>query len=1464
MASMAAPSPGALMRRFLAVLLLILLGQALLGTRPVSASPQPPQASGTNDPISIPNQPVEFEHISLDEGLSSSTVTAVLEDSRGFMWFGTARGLNQYDGYQFKTFVHDPDDPGSIGADDVLSIVEDLEGVLWIGTSAGLDRFDRDEGRFTRFTLPDDDGDQVPTPVNALFEDRAGFLWVGAGNGLFHFDRETGNFHSHQRSPNNPGGLGDSPVYAIFEDNSGVLWIGARRGLYAWPPEAERFKYHRPNLEAPRWEHNVVQSIAEDQEGMLWIGTGGGGFFRFDPTTYQFSQHLLNPRDVEGLTYNNVAETYVDSQGVLWIGSVGGGLYQLDPHSGELIAHRSDPGTEESLSSNYILSLAESQPGVLWVGTWGGGVNKYDRLKRKFLHIRHDPAVADGLSPNPVIALLEDSRGLLWIGTEGGGMSVHDLETGMWRTYRHDRDDPTSLNSDYVTSFLEDRAGNIWVGTWEGGLCRFDVETEQCTTFRPDPLDPTSLGSDITRLLFQDENGTLWIAAFGAGLDRLEQPEMASPDAEFFHYWTVPNVPNRLSGNRIIQLTEDAGGIFWLATMDGGLNRFDRGTGEFTNYREDPGQPGSLSSDATLAVTIDSSGDTWVGTDAGLNRFDPDTGTFEVFTQKDGLPDDSIMGILEDDAGYLWLSTQRGLARFNPRTGASRNFTQNDGLQGYEFNLGYAKSESGPLYFGGIDGLNVVYPGHIPANPYVPPVVLTSLKQNGSDISEGKASDGLEKITLRWPSNDLEFEYAALNFSQPERNQYAYFLDGFDSDWNYVGDRRFGRYTNLPGGDYLLRVKASNSDGVWNDEGASLAISVVPPFWQTRWFQGLALGLLVASAFLAYRLRVRSIEDRSHELESEVAFRTYEIQERNQELDALYRADEELYSHLQLDDVLQSLVNIAVDSLQADKSVVLGWGESREKLVARVERGFSPEVVGQLVFEPGKGVAGHVARTGEAVAVRDATNNEWLAGESPETVAIVLAEGIRSFMHLPITVNNEVFGVFNVSYTKLHAFGENEKRTFSALAQRAAQAIENARMFDAEQRRAEQFQVISEVGSQITAIMSVEEILQRTARLIEDTFGYYHVGIGLVEGDQVIYRYGAGDLWDDAGFDFEPAQLKVGSEGVTGWVAATGKPLSVPDVREEPRYVLMQGSETRSELTVPMIVKGKVIGVLDVQSRCLNAFDDIDLTVLQALAHQAGAAIENTQLYEQAQKAAVVEERSRLARDLHDAVTQSLFSATLLSEVLPTTWESDRQEGETLLRELSQLNRGALAEMRTLLLELRPAVLADADLADLMNQLADAVTGRTGMPVDVQADKDCRLEHDVHIALYRIAQEALNNVVKHSRAGHVTVQLKCMTGSGNGQGDEQFCRIKLQISDDGIGFDPEAIPQGRLGLGIIQERAEAIGADLSIETAPGEGSRVTVTWRGSPTEGDSGSSPDGALAGTTVPEDYGDVNNGQG
>jgi nitrate/nitrite-specific signal transduction histidine kinase len=539
------------------------------------------------------------------------------------------------------------------------------------------------------------------------------------------------------------------------------------------------------------------------------------------------------------------------------------------------------------------------------------------------------------------------------------------------------------------------------------------------------------------------------------------------------------------------------------------------------------------------------------------------------------------------------------------------------------------------------------------------------------------------------------------------------------------------------------------------------------------------------------------------------------VADRTQELAAVNAIAASVNESLDLDQTLNRALDEILHLLDLEVGEIRLLDPERDELVIRTHRGLSPQFIHLTDrCQVTETLPGCVLSSGQLIIHEDvlaASQHTW--GRE---------EGIRAIAICPLQAKEKRLGTLSLATRRgPRPFSRNERELLRAVSDQVGVAIENARLFEAEQRRAEQFRVISKVGRHITSILSVDELLVQIVKLIQKAFNYYHVGVGMIEGDEVIYKVGAGPLWDDPGFQFNPARLKVGREGITGWVAGTGQPLLVPDVSQESRYVLMGDSEARSELTVPIKARGKVIGVLDIQSERLNAFDEQDLAVLQSLAQQAAIAIENARLYQQARQLAVVEERNRLARDLHDSVTQSLYSVTLFAEATGRLLSSgDIALAVEHLQDLRLTAQDALREMRLLVFELRPSILGKNGLAAALGARLEAVEGRAGLETTLKVEgKDRQLSPEIEEGLYRIAQEALNNVLKHAQARHITVYL-CQAQP----------TVVLEVTDDGVGFDPTvARRQGGLGLPGMNERAVQLGARLSIQSQPGAGTRVRLT-----------------------------------
>ena len=1073
--------------RCLLSLIAVLCGIATPGAQARTAAFAAPAAGASG--------PVGFEHISVAQGLSQDSVNCILQDRQGLMWFGTEDGLNRYDGYGFAVYRHDPRDPNSLSHNRVRAIHEDADGILWIGTAGGgLDRFDRGTGRFTHYGSDDfanyvsDSPELYRNWVEEVREYPSGILWLGTlGGGLVRFDRSTGKFQSFTNQ-GAAGELSNNWIRSLFVDHAGAMWIGTDKGgLNRLDPATGRFTHYVHDAADPAsLSADQVTAIYEDRAGRLWVGTASGGLDQLDREIGTFLHYRNDPADPQSLSNDAVAAIGEDRAGALWVGTYDG-LNRLDAETGQVTRYKNDPRLLASLSNNSVQSIYEDASGILWIGTAGGGVNRAVAAAR-FPHYQGIPGDANSLSSNVVISILADPDGTLWVGTGAGGLDRLDATREHWTHFRHAADHPGSSLHDYVTALFADSRGVLWVGTGDG-LDQFDRLTGTFVHLSHMPPDPTGNILDAIDVIQEDASGTIWISAHGRGLTAYD------PRTGQFTYHLTSEDPHSISSNFAEALYVDRSGTLWAGTQNG-LDYFDRATGQWHAYRHDPADPDSLGSDYVAAIEEDASGRLWIGTTAGLDQLDRRSGRFTHWGRAQGLPSEVVLGILADGQGNLWLSTGQGLSRFDPERGLFRTYDTRDGLQSGVFNTGaHARSAQGEMFFGGSNGFNAFFPDRVQDNTSIPPIVLTSLTRNGEPLSAA-SPERLREATLRWPANSFEFEFAALSYVQPERNRYAYMLEGFDQTWYDAGTLRSGRYTNLPGGTFTLRMKGSNSDGIWNETGAALTITVVPPPWETWWFQAGALLVLAGAAYGAYRLRVRGIETRSRELAGLVTQRTAELQ--------------------------------------------------------------------------------------------------------------------------------------------------------AATDQR----------------------------------LQAEQALRR--------------------------------------------------------------------------------SETE-----------KAVGA----------------------------------------------ERGRLARDLHDSVTQALYGIALYAQAATAQLSAGNAErAAEHVRALQDTAQAALAEMRLLIFELRPPILAEEGLAAALHMRLLSVEARAGLQTEFNSDLEGRLPLEVEEGLYRIAQEALNNALKHAHAGRIRLALRRAGRT-----------VTLDIGDDGAGFDPaEAAQQGGLGLAMMSERAARLGARLTVDSRPGAGTQVHV------------------------------------
>ena len=921
------------------------------------------------------------------------------QDQEGFLWIGTWEGLFRYDGNDFKGYFHIPEDTTSLLGNLIHFTYEDREGTLWFGTLAsggrpGLNRYDRKTDTFTRFAYDSGSG------LNTIYEDREGTLWVGTQDrGLNRFDPGSGTFIPFTPDSNDAAGLGRSDVRAIYEDRTGTLWLGVshsgavRGGLVRFERDSQTFTYfaHDPG-DSTSIGPGAVSAILQDSEGRFWIGTSEGDLCRMDlPEATTFSCHRLNPDMVD----DSVSKIHEDGSGMLWVGT-GGGLHRFDPQTGRFERFYYDAegaaGLEgHALRSNSIEDVSQDRSGVLWVSTFAGGLYKLSRTVPLFTAYV-PPAPVPG-----VYGILEDRAGLLWLSALSG---LYRLErsTGQWTSFVHDPDDPTSLSYPWAVDLYEDASDRLWVGTWGGGLNRYDPRAGTFTHFRHDAQDSTSLSGDHVWDIYEDRAGRLWIGTRD-GLNLMDQER-----GTFTRFTYDPDDPKSIGANEAMAVLEDSKSRFWIGTSMGGLNLMEREAGTFTRYVNDPDDPASLSINDVNAIAEDRAGMLWIGTHGGgLNRFDPETGTATRFnTANSCLPSNRVVAILEDEQGHLWLNTGLGLVRFDPDAHTCVAYDTRDGLAGlHGFREGY-KSPHGEFFFATFSGAHAFFPEEISGSAEPPPVVLTDFRLFNRSVVPGPKSPLKERITaaeeivLAYDQNSVGFEFAALHFVRPEKNRYAYRLEGFDADWIQAGSQHAATYTNLSPGAYVFRVKAANSDGLWNEEGTSIRVVVLPPWWRTIWAYVLYGLLFAAGVFAVNRVQRRRLIRRERE---KSFLREKELRAEAAEAWSNYLQSENQRQTHELDAARQLQLSMLPKNVPEHPTVELAAFMKTATEVGGDYYDFDLSADGTLTIIIGD-ATGHGASAGTMVTATKGILNVLSDEKDLEQVLIGASEAVRR-MHLP-------------------------------------------------------------------------------------------------------------------------------------------------------------------------------------------------------------------------------------------------------------------------------------------------------------------------------------------------------------------------------------------------------------------------------------------------------------------------------
>ena len=802
-----------------------------------------------------------FSHITIENGLSQSSVYCMMQDSKGFLWFGTRDGLNRYDGYEFKVFRTDPENENSLSNNWIWDIFEDKERNIWVATWYGLTKYDPQNNSFTRF-LPDSTNSHSISGNRpaSICQDKNGFIWIATwGGGLNRYDPESNLFTAFLHDPENKNSIPGNFVRKLLYDSKGRLWIGTWQGiaLGIFHPDGSisfhRFVHEKNNTKSISC--NQTMAILEDHSGQIWIATRDGGLNLFSESDSTFIHYKHNDLYPNSLSSNEVSTLYEDSKHRLWVGTFSNGLNLFDRKKGTFIRITEDPDDPGSLLNNNVYSILEDNSGLLWIGA--GGLNIFNPAEKEFGMHKHDKKNKNSLSNNNVSGFYEDGSGKIWISTYGGGLNCFDPENNQFTVYKHDPSNPNSIRSNVINTISGNGNGTIWIATNEG-LDTFDPKIKRFrhTGFIPGLTNQAGLRY-INFLSFSSKN-TLWMATENIGLVHYD---LTTRTAICFNTYGKGN--RHFRANALLSLFHGSNNNLWIGTWGTGICAMDLKTMHFKEYLVSD-KDSALLEGNIIHVIYETKKDTdqiiWAGTNNGVLCLDPKRNKLEFITTKEGLPSNIIFGILCDNAGNMWFSSNKGLSMYDPKTHNIRNFDVSDGLQSNEFSDHVSlKLKDGRLLFGGMNGFNLFNPSRLRECTFQPPIVLTSFKIFNKEQLVNKDLQSTKKIELTHNQNFFSFEFASLDYANPSKIKYMYRMKGVDKNWINSGNRRYVSYTNVTPGNYVFQVRGTNRDGIFSKNALSVRIVILPPWWQTWWFRSLVVIAVILLFYALHRLRVQKL-----------------------------------------------------------------------------------------------------------------------------------------------------------------------------------------------------------------------------------------------------------------------------------------------------------------------------------------------------------------------------------------------------------------------------------------------------------------------------------------------------------------------------------------------------------------------------------------------------------------------------
>lgn len=826
-----------------------------------------------------------FDHISVIDGLSQSTVLSICKDKRGFMWFGTRDGLNRYDGKTIKKYKNDPSNHNSLIFDDyIYTIVEDRYQKLWVGTQRGVSYYSPETDSFEQIDYRIA-GQKDPSSfaVLSILPANDGKIWFATTDGLLYINNSTSrDFKRITKSK----GLAGTEVYSLFEDNLGNIWAGTVTGLSKLTISKNKETYVVKNYfhdknNPQSLSANFVRSMAQDTKGQIWLGIENGGVNLYRPGSDDFQRFTSHNSKLNNDLVRKILTT---QNGTMWIGTMNG-LNVYNPLTKEFHVYKQDYENSKGISDNSIKDIYQDNNGSVWIGTNFGGVNVVHKNTLGFDTFSHNEYKTNSISGNIVSVLASDKSGNLWIGTEGRGLNMYNIKNRTFKHFNYNESNSEAIGSNTIKSIYVDKKNNVWVGLFEGGLELYNPKTGSFKHFRPNADDPKTLNHGYISAIDEDVHGNLWIGTSTKGINIL------NPTTQIFTHINT-STKEGLSSNYIKSILIDSKENIWIGTVLG-INLLKKGASKFISLNKENG----LGSNYINCIKEDQNGEVWIGTHkGGLNLYLPKENKFKQYSEADGLMSDNVVGIDFDSENNLWISTDNGLSMLDVKKKTFKNFDNNDGLPSNEFSLNSsAKDDEGNLYFGTIRGLIKFKPKGTIFNNNPPHILFTGLKLFNQNVKVG-GEDGIldkdisfkDQLVFKANHNIFTIDFIGFNYINSKRNKYAYKLDGFEKEWNYV-DNPSATYTNLPAGTYTLLVKGANNDGVWTTHPKELLIKVLPPFWKTWWAY-----LVYVALFLFIWYKVNTFLRKQQRLETDL----YYEQINHERQEELYQSKLEFFTRI--------------------------------------------------------------------------------------------------------------------------------------------------------------------------------------------------------------------------------------------------------------------------------------------------------------------------------------------------------------------------------------------------------------------------------------------------------------------------------------------------------------------------------------------------------------------------------------